>query len=85
MTIDKREGKEAREKTEIEPFTILKSYDVLLYTSCRSACLPREVPTYLRSKHRALSPMPRGSLVDFNGFFVRGRPGHPGGARGTGG
>ena len=53
----------ARLNHEMEPFTILTSYDVLVCTSCRSACLPREVPTHLRSKHRALPAARRAAII----------------------
>lgn len=47
----------------MEPFSILEPYGVLLCTGCRSACLPREVITHLRSKHRHLPVGRRAAIV----------------------
>ena len=47
----------------MELFTILIPYGILLYTSGRSAYLPREVITYLCSKYRYLLLARRAAII----------------------
>ena len=47
----------------MDPFVILEPYSILLCSACQSACLPREVGTHLRSKHRGLPAAHRATIV----------------------